>query len=66
MAERNDSGFLQVAELRFRELAVTDPAIPDLNGVVAVRGLSLHLRDDIALSEADDGDRNNFAAGIEK
>ena len=65
MAHGDGAGLAEVAELGLGELAVPDPSVTDLDGVVAVGGSGLDLGDDVALSEGDDSDGDNGALGLE-
>ena len=65
VAHGDGAGLLQVAQLGLGELAVTDAAVAHLDSVVAIGSGGLDLGDDIALSEADDGDGDDGAVGLE-
>jgi len=53
--QRRGAGLAQVSQLRAGELLLAHAVVPDLNGVVPVRGRRLHLRHHVAaLPEPDD------------
>ncbi|PON87466.1 hypothetical protein TorRG33x02_166440 [Trema orientale] len=66
MAHGDGPGLFQVAQLGLGELAVPDAAVAHLDGVVSVGGLGLHLGDDVAFLEADDGDGDDLAVVLEE
>lgn len=55
VAHRDGAGLLKVAQLGLSELPVADTPVPHLYGIVPVGCSALHLGDDVALAEADDG-----------
>lgn len=54
-----------MTHLRLGELPVPDPAVPHLDGIVAVGGLGLELGDDVSFFKSDDGDRDDLSIGLE-
>ena len=65
MAHGDGAGLVEVAKFGLGELAVPNPSVTDLDGVITVGGSGLDLGDDVALSESDDGDGYNGALGLE-
>lgn len=65
MPHRNRTGLLQMPHLWLRQLPVPHPPVPHLHRTVAVGGLGLHLRHDVAFSEPHYGDRHHLSLRLE-
>lgn len=66
VAQGDDPGLVEVTHLGLGELSFSNPPITDLDGIVAVGGLSLDLGDNVALSKTHNGDGDNSTIGLEE
>ena len=66
MTHGNGTNLLEMTDFGFGQFAVSNPSVTNLDGVVAVGGLSFDLCDNVAFFEANDSDRNNLAVGLEE
>lgn len=66
MTHGNGTNLLEMTHFGFGQFAVSDPSVTNLDGVVAISGLSFNLCNDVPFFEANDSDRNNLAVGLEE
>jgi len=66
MTHGNGTNLLEMTHFGFGQFAVSDPSVTNLDGVVAIGGLSFDLSDNVPFLEANDSDRNNDTVGLEE